>query len=58
MRTTLLDTMAVLRSCFRPELLSRRAAERILDGRGAVVFSMVSLWEIGIKMAKRGHPEL
>ena len=58
MRTTLLDTMAVLRSCFRPELLSRRAAERILDGRGSVVFSMVSLWEIGIKMARRGYPDL
>lgn len=58
MRTALLDTMAVLRYSFRPELLSAKAQERILNNEGALVYSIVSLWEIGIKMSKRGYHDL
>jgi len=58
MRTALLDTMAVLRYSFRPELLSAKARARIMNTEGALVYSIVSFWEIGIKMSKRGYPDL
>ncbi len=58
MSGAILDTMAVLRMSFRPELLSVVAKERILDDSAPLCYSIVSLWEIGIKMSKGGYDDL
>lgn len=58
MAGALLDTMAVLRMTFRPELLSAGARERILDTTEPLFYSTVSLWEISIKMSKGGYEDL
>ena len=58
MAGAILDTMAVLRMSFRPELLSVAAKERILDDSAPLFYSIVSLWEIGIKMSKGGYDDL
>jgi len=58
MRGALLDTMALLRMSFRPDLLSRAAGARILEDEGPLFYSIVSLWEIGIKQSRKGYHDL
>lgn len=59
MRGALLDTMTVLRAGYRPDLLSRRASQRLLDlDVGPLFYSVVSLWEIGLKRTRGSHSDL
>lgn len=53
-RDFLLDTMAVLWFAFLPKRLSKAAREVLLDDATRLVFSSVSLWEIGLKMSVGG----
>lgn len=55
MERCLLDTMAVLWMALRPDLLGKRAVTKLADPDLFLVYSMVSLWEIGIKMAGKGY---
>jgi PIN domain nuclease of toxin-antitoxin system len=57
MERCLLDTMAVLWMAFRPDLLGKNAARKLTDPDSDLAYSMVSLWEIGIKMAGKGYDE-
>lgn len=56
-RTCLLDTMALLWFAFLPQRLTQTAREVILDETTHLVFSTVSLWEIGLKMSVGGYGE-
>lgn len=59
MRGALLDTITVLRAAYRPDLLSRKAANRMLDlDVGPLFYSSASLWEIGLKMSRGGYPDI
>ncbi len=49
----LLDTNALIWSLARPTRLSDYAAEEIRDRSNDVLVSIVSIWEIGVKRAKR-----
>lgn len=57
MRPVLLDTMTVLWMCFRPEWLGTRAARVLEDSESRLSYSIVSIWEIGIKLSKGGYGE-
>ncbi|TAE89663.1 MAG: type II toxin-antitoxin system VapC family toxin [Verrucomicrobia bacterium] len=50
----LLDTMALLWMGLRPDLLSPRAKNAI-ESDCTLHYSIVSLWEIGIKMSRSGY---
>jgi PIN domain nuclease of toxin-antitoxin system len=54
-RDFLLDTMAVLWFAFLPKRLSKAARQVLLDDTARLVFSSVSLWEIGLKMSVGGY---
>lgn len=54
-RDFLLDTMAVLWFAFLPKRLSIAARQVLLDDAAHLVFSTVSLWEIGLKMSIGGY---
>ncbi len=49
----LLDTNALIWAFSNPERLSNYAAEKIRDRSNEVLVSVVSIWEIGVKRAKR-----
>ena len=49
--TYLLDTQLVLWLSFRSNLLSERAREILRENRGALAFSVASLWEVSVKAA-------
>ena len=55
MERYLLDTMAVLWMALRPDLLGRTAAGTLRDPASSLTYSVVSLWEIGIKMSGKGY---
>jgi PIN domain nuclease of toxin-antitoxin system len=55
MERYLLDTMAVLWMALRPDLLGKYAVGKLVDPASSLAYSVVSLWEIGIKMAGRGY---
>jgi PIN domain nuclease of toxin-antitoxin system len=55
MESFLLDTMSVLWMAFRPDLLSPGASARIRDSSAPLVYSVVSMWEIGLKMSRGGY---
>ena len=57
MERYLLDTMAVLWMALRPDLLGKNAASILADPNLSLAYSVVSLWEIGIKMAGKGYDE-
>lgn len=57
MKRCLLDTMAVLWMALRPDLLGENAAAKLADPDSDLVYSVVSLWEIGIKMSGKGFEE-
>ena len=57
MERYLLDTMAVLWMGFLPENLPGRAAKILCDPEADLSYSMVSLWEIGLKLGGRGYRE-
>lgn len=57
MERCLLDTMAVLWMALRPDLLGKNAAKKLADPESDLAYSVVSLWEIGIKMAGTGYEE-
>jgi PIN domain nuclease of toxin-antitoxin system len=52
----LLDTMTVLWLALRPDLLGKRAKDALM-GEAEFHYSIVSLWEIGIKMSGKGYRE-
>ena len=54
-RRYLLDTMTILWFAFLPKRLPRTAREVLLDEAAQLVFSTVSLWEIGLKMGVGGY---
>jgi PIN domain nuclease of toxin-antitoxin system len=49
----LLDTNALIWAFSDPKRLSSYAVEKIRDEANDVLVSVVSLWEIGVKRAKR-----
>jgi len=49
----LLDTNALIWAFSDPQRLSEYARETISDGENDVLVSVVSVWEIGVKRAKR-----
>jgi PIN domain nuclease of toxin-antitoxin system len=49
----LLDTNALIWAFSDPERLSEYASEKIRDEANDVLVSVVSVWEIGVKRAKR-----
>ncbi len=51
----LLDTMAVLWMALRPDLLGKNAEGKLVDPDLDMAYSIVSLWEIGIKMSGKGY---
>jgi PIN domain nuclease of toxin-antitoxin system len=53
-KAALLDTMALLWMGLRPDLLGAKARETI-GSEIVLSYSMVSLWEIGIKMSGKGY---
>lgn len=55
MERYLLDTMAVLWMALRPDLLGKNAAGMLEDPDLDLAYSIVSLWEIGIKMSGKGY---
>ncbi|MDP3851330.1 MAG: type II toxin-antitoxin system VapC family toxin [Luteolibacter sp.] len=55
MERCLLDTMAVLWMALRPDLLGKGAVRKLADSDLFLAYSVVSLWEIGIKMAGKGY---
>lgn len=57
MRSYLLDTMAILWMAFEPYKLGRRATNALEEEGVPLLYSMVSLWEIGLKMGGRGYRE-
>ncbi len=57
MERCLLDTMAVLWMALRPDLLGKNVARKLVDPDMNLAYSVVSLWEIGIKMAGKGYAE-
>ena len=57
MEPCLLDTMSVLWMALRPDLLGKNAAGKLADPASSLAYSVVSLWEIGIKMAGKGYEE-
>lgn len=57
MERYLLDTMAVLWMALRPDLLGRTAARTLRDPASSLTYSVVSLWEIGIKMSGKGYED-
>ena len=57
-RPFLLDTMTVLWMCFRPEWLGGNAASILQDSKSRLSYSIVNLWEIGIKKSKGGYRDL
>jgi PIN domain nuclease of toxin-antitoxin system len=50
----LMDTHVVLWMAYRPERLSA-TAKRLLLEESNVVYSIVSLWEIGLKLSRAGY---
>ena len=48
--TYVLDTHAFLWAIGEPRRLSKRAAALILDSKNELVFSVVSIWEIALKV--------
>ena len=54
-RSYLLDTMAVLWLAFLPQRLAGTAHDVILDEETNLAFSIVSLWEIGLKLSVGGY---
>lgn len=48
----LLDTHLLLWAALQPERLSQRAAELIGDRSSPLAFSVVSIWEVVIKLAR------
>jgi PIN domain nuclease of toxin-antitoxin system len=57
MERYLLDTMAVLWMGFLPENLPKRASKILSDPETDLSYSMVSLWEIGLKLGSGGYRE-
>lgn len=57
MRSYLLDTMSILWMAFEPYKIGRRAASALEEEGVPLRYSIVSLWEIGIKMGGRGYRE-
>ena len=57
MERCLLDTMAVLWMALRPDLLRKNAIRKLEHPGLDLSYSIVSLWEIGIKMAGKGYGE-
>ncbi len=57
MERYLLDTMAILWMGFSPAQLSKLASETLIDLKTDLSYSMVSLWEIGLKMGGGGYRE-
>ena len=53
----LLDTMTVLWMAVSPQRLSPKARAVLLDEKAAIRFTIVNLWEIGIKMSVGGYPD-
>jgi PIN domain nuclease of toxin-antitoxin system len=53
----LLDTMAILWMGFLPENIPRLASETLSNPETDLSYSMVSLWEIGLKMGGGGYRE-
>lgn len=51
----LLDTMAVLWFAMLPEKLPQKARSVILDGEVPLSYSVVSLWEIALKLSASGY---
>jgi len=52
----LLDTRALIWVAFEPAKLSAKARRRVQDVENELYFSVVSLWEIGVKRSlKRGN---
>jgi PIN domain nuclease of toxin-antitoxin system len=56
-RSYLLDTMTILWHAFLPKRLPRAAREVLLDETAPLAISIVSLWEIGLKMSVGGYPD-
>ena len=56
-RSYLLDTMTLLWLAFLPKRLPRAARTVILDETSPLRFSIVSLWEIGLKMSVGGYTD-
>lgn len=50
----LLDTMTVLWLALRPDLMSKGAKDALMDD-AEFRYSIVSMWEIGIKMSGKGY---
>ena len=57
MERYLLDTMAILWMGYLPEKLSENAVQTLCDAESDLSYSMVSLWEIGLKMGGGGYRE-
>jgi PIN domain nuclease of toxin-antitoxin system len=57
MERYLLDTMAVLWMGFLPENLPKLASKILSDPAADLSYSMVSLWEIGLKLGSGGYRE-
>jgi PIN domain nuclease of toxin-antitoxin system len=55
MERYLLDTMAVLWMALRPDLLGKKAVMKLTAPDLDLSYSIVSLWEIGIKLAGKGY---
>jgi PIN domain nuclease of toxin-antitoxin system len=53
----LLDTNALLWSAFLPDKLSRAASETFRNAE-TLRFSIVSLWEIGLKLSRGGYHDM
>ena len=53
----LMDTMTVLWMALRPDLLGKNASRNVLDENNELIWSVVNLWEIGIKMGGKGYRE-
>jgi PIN domain nuclease of toxin-antitoxin system len=53
----LLDTMTILWMALRPDLLGKSASCHLVDEGNELSWSVVSLWEIGIKMGGKGYRE-
>ena len=49
--------MSVLWMALRPDLLGKHARRKLTDPGVYLAYSVVSLWEIGIKMAGKGYHE-
>lgn len=58
MRSYLLDTMVVLWMSFEPERLGKEAVRVIKSKRSLLHYSVVSFWEIGIKMGLSGYGDM